>query len=120
MDSNIAHNFREPIVRGLGPYAVTHKRHYAQQCEYSICEQRVDGKHVYGSHEIATFGDSSSDLGPVKKYTLPASERGRVLDHLERMNVTAFSLFGSEKTLMETLAYREIEKNRLMTQLKEG
>lgn len=96
-------------VHGLGPYAVTHKRHYAQQCEYSICVQQVDGKYVYGSHENSEFGDPNSDLGPVKKYILPASERTRALSCLHRMNVTAFSLFGSEESLMETLAYQELE-----------
>src|SRR5437870_3733377 len=29
-------------IIGLGPYAVTHERHYAQQCEYTICKKRVD------------------------------------------------------------------------------
>ncbi|MEK6587044.1 MAG: FRG domain-containing protein [Nitrospirota bacterium] len=105
----IANNTNEPTVRGLGPYAVTHKRHYAQQCEYSICEQKINGKYHYGSHENLTFGDPNSDLGPVKKYILPGTERTKALSQLHRMNVTAFSLFGSEESLMETLAYQEIE-----------
>ncbi len=118
--SGIATDSNEPTVRGVGPYVVTHKRHYAQQCEYSICEQIIDGNYVYGSHETPKFGDPGSDLGPVKKYILPASERAKALTHLHRMNVTAFSLFGSEESLMETLAYQEIETNHLMADLKEG
>lgn len=118
--SGIATDSNEPTVRGLGPYAVTHKRHYAQQCEYSICEQIIDGNYVYGSHENPKFGDPNSGLGPVKKYILPASERAKALSCLHRMNVTAFSLFGSEESLMETLAYQEIETNHAMTDLKEG
>ena len=105
----IANDLSEPTVHGLGPYAVTHKRHYAQQCEYSICAQQIDGKYVYVSHENPRFVAPTSDLGPVKKYILPASERTRALSCLHRMNVTAFSLFGSEESLMETLAYQEIE-----------
>lgn len=81
---------------------MTHKRHYAQQCEYSIYEQQIDGKYVYGSHENPEFRVPDSDLGPVKKYILPASERTRALNCLHRMNVTAFSLFDSEESLMET------------------
>ena len=100
----------EPTVRGLGPYAVTHKRHYAQQCEYSICEQKIDGKYVYGSHQNPRFEDHpNSNLGPLTKYILPVGERTKALNHLHSMNVTAFSLFGSEESLMETLAYQEIE-----------
>ncbi len=97
-----------PTVHGLGPYVETHKRHYAQQCEYTVCVKAVANGREYCSHEEA-FSDPTSELGPLKKYTLPASERRIALKQLHRMNVTAFSLFGSEESLMETLAYQEIE-----------
>ncbi|MDE3042662.1 MAG: FRG domain-containing protein [Nitrospirota bacterium] len=99
-------NSQAPTIHGLGPYIVTHKRHYAQQCEYTICKKRTDDRYVYSSHETAFQGT---------KYTLPVSDREKVLKQLHRMNVTAFSLFGNEETLMETLAYQEIETNRLMS-----
>ncbi len=102
-------NGEEPNIHGLGPYAVTHKRHYAQQCEYSICQKRIEGRYVYASHETAVLSDNYSGQVPMTKYVLPVSERARVLKVLYRMNVTAFSLFGSEESLMETLAYQEIE-----------
>ena len=113
-------NGEAPTIHGLGPYAVTHKRHYTQQCEYSICQKRTHGRYVYSSHETIDFADKSSDLGPVTKYTLPVSDREKVLKQLQRMNVTAFSLFGSEESLMETLAYQEIETNPLMSGSQEG
>jgi hypothetical protein len=113
-------NGEAPTIHGLGPYAVTHKRHYTQQCEYSICQKRTHGRYVYSSHETIDFADKSSDLGPVTKYTLPVSDREKVLKQLQRMNVTAFSLFGSEESLMETLAYQEIETNPLMSGSEEG
>lgn len=113
-------NGEAPTIHGLGPYAVTHKRHYAQQCEYSICQKRTHGRYVYSSHETIDFADKSSDLGPVTKYTLPVRDREKVLKQLQRMNVTAFSLFGSEESLMETLAYQEIETNPLMSGPEEG
>jgi hypothetical protein len=97
-----------PFVHDLGPYVETHRRHYAQQCEYKVCTKNVEGRHVYCSHEAA-FSDGTSDQGLLKKYTLPISERRTVQKKLQRMNVTAFSLFGSEESLMETLAYQEIE-----------
>lgn len=97
-----------PIVHGLGPYVETHKRHYAQQCEYTVCVKEVREEPVYCSHESA-FTDNRSDQGELKKFTLPVSERRKALKQLHRMNVTAFSLFGSEESLMETLAYQEIK-----------
>jgi len=42
-----------PTVHGLGPYVVSHKRHYAQQCEYTICRKRVGSGYVYSSHAAA-------------------------------------------------------------------
>lgn len=99
-----------PLVQGLHPYVETHKRHYAQQCEYTICVKGVEDRRVYCSHEAA-FSDAVSDQGQLKKITLPASERKCVLEQLQRMNITAFSLFGSEESLMEMLAYSEIENS---------
>ncbi len=100
---------RSPFVYGTGAYVETHKRHYAQQCEYTICVKRDKGNFVYHNHEFA-FEDERSDQGELKKVTLPASERTKALKQLQRMNVTAFSLFGNEESLMETLAYQKIEE----------
>lgn len=47
------------------------------------------------------------------KFVLPKSERAKVLEKLNIMNVNAYSLFGNEEGLMETLAYQEIEKKYL-------
>ena len=97
-----------PVVHALGPYAETHKRHYTQQCEYTVCRTQVGNTRVYSNHESA-FSDKTSDERELKKYTLPARERGKALRQLYLMNVTAFSLFGSEESLMEALAYQIME-----------
>jgi len=44
----------------------------------------------------------------VEKYVIPMSEQEEVLRRLQLMNVTAFSLFGTEAALMESLAVREV------------
>jgi len=120
-ESQECFNGAAPTIYGLGPYAVTHKRHYAQQCEYSICQRRVDGsRYEYSSHETAVLAGNTAGGGPMTKYILPVSERTKALQALQRMNITAFSLFGSEESLMETLAYQEIEMNHLMTDIREG
>lgn len=102
----------EPNIRGVGPYVVSHKRHYAQQCEYTICVKTTNGLPVYTNHKSAVVkNDSGQDA--LIKYVLPSSERNKALRQLELMNVTAYSLFGSEESLMETLAFKEIEKRLL-------
>ena len=42
------------------------------------------------------------------KLTLPRAQRPRVLSLLNDFNLNAYSLFGSEDTLIETLAAAEI------------
>jgi hypothetical protein len=43
------------------------------------------------------------------KIVIPPSERTKVLSLLDRFNVNAYSLFGSDESLMETLAVREVD-----------
>lgn len=93
----------------VGPYIVTHKRHYTQQCEYTICKKRVEKELVYCPHEEA-FQRNTQGQYELTKFVLPRSERTKVLEKLNFMNVNAYSLFGNEEGLMETLAYQEIEK----------
>jgi hypothetical protein len=107
-----------PQILGLGSDVVAHKRHYQQQGEYTVCFIEPTGSgFVYGnpnnriftSHEKVTFGDSQDFL---RKYIIPSTERKKVLRKLDLMNINAFSLFGNEESLMDTLAYQEIEKRR--------
>jgi hypothetical protein len=97
-------------IIGLGPYAVTHERHYAQQCEYTICKKPDDGDYFYCNHEEA-LRDRVIPQDSLTKYVIPVTERGRVLRALDSMNIHAYSLFRDETSLMQTLAYREIEKD---------
>ena len=97
----------EPKINVLGPYVRGHRRHFQQQSQYTICtERRVDG-HWYASHE-EPFAKNREDQDALWKFTIPTSERRKALERLERYNINAFSLFGSEESLMETLALREI------------
>jgi len=99
-------------IIGLGPYAVTHERHYAQQCEYTICKKPVDKSYLYWNHEEA-LRDRVVPQDSLTKYIIPVTERRRFLRRLESMNIHAYSLFRDETSLMQTLAYREIEKDDL-------
>jgi hypothetical protein len=102
-----------PRVYRFGPNVRTHRRHFLQQCNYTMCLIRRDEKWQIVSHESprAFAGPQSSDHPnfEVHKFNIPATERQKVLRALDAHNLNAFSLFGSEESLMETLAFREIE-----------
>jgi hypothetical protein len=46
--------------------------------------------------------------GQLFKITIPVEERLTALKQLELMNINAFSLFGSEDSLIRTVARREL------------
>jgi hypothetical protein len=96
---------QEPHIRALGPTIATHRNHYLQQSEYSICAKK-QGEEIY----FANYEDVKEREGQdvLIKYDIPVSEQQKVLKELDSMNITAYSLFGSESSLMETLALQEI------------
>jgi hypothetical protein len=96
---------QDPCIWILGPTIVTDHKHYLQQSQYSICYREMGNEIYYANHE-----DVKEDVEEtiLIKYTIPISEREKVLRKLDSMNITAYSLFGSESSLMETLAMREI------------
>jgi hypothetical protein len=97
----------EPRIFAHGPLVRSHKRHFIQQSEYTICAAEIEGKWTYTPHETAiTKRDNFQDI--FRKFTLPASERLKVLQVLDRYNLNAYSLFGSEESLMQTVALREL------------
>jgi len=97
----------KPEITGLGPYVRSHRRHFQQQSQYTICTEHRDGAHAYARHE-AVFAGNSEDQDELYKFNIPASEREKVLKRLEQYNINAFSLFGSEESLMEALTFREL------------
>jgi len=101
----------EPAVHVRGPYVRSHRRHFLQQSEYTVCTQRVNNRWQYASHDAA-FAAGADDQDLLWKFTLPSSERLRALRHLDRFNLNAFSLFGSEESLMETVALRTFHFSR--------
>ena len=96
----------EGCIRGLGPYVTTHKRHFLQHCEYTICSRLEDSRALYTPHE-SLFCKGADDQDFLRKFILPASERTKILKRLDLQNVHAYSLFESEESLMETIALRE-------------
>jgi len=95
-----------PFIISLGPNVKSHERHFLQQSDYTICVSMEEDTYVYDCHEkIFDKNDEGQDL--LWKFNIPVSERFNVLQKLDEMNLNAFSLFGTEESLMETLAFRE-------------
>jgi hypothetical protein len=97
---------QDPCIWILGPTIATDHKHYLQQSQYSICYREINGEIYYANHEDVK--EDVEEQTVLTKYTIPISERKKVLRKLDSMNITAYSLFGSESSLMETLAMREI------------
>jgi hypothetical protein len=87
----------DPQIVSLGPTVRTHARHFLQRSQYTLCSKEVENRgHLYWPHEAA-FERDERDQDLLWKFTIPTSERTRVLIHLDRFNISSFSLFGSEK-----------------------
>jgi hypothetical protein len=88
----------------------THDRHFRQKSSYTVCVERDDltQRWRFVSHQ-RVFESRETDQDFLYKTTVPSSERTKVLRRLDRYNLNGFSLFGSEESLMDTLAFREID-----------
>jgi hypothetical protein len=100
-----------PALHVRGPYVRTHKRHFMQQCQYTICSAFRPPQWEYMPHE-AVFSQGSETQDILKKFTLPAQLRLEVLERIDAYNLNAYSLFGTEESLMESLARRELLRPR--------
>ena len=97
---------QEPHIHTIGPSIATCRTHYLQQSEYSICVQETDGEMHFANYaDVRNDDEDEQDI--LLKYNIPMSEQKKVLRKLDLMNITAYSLFGSEPSLMDTLAVRE-------------
>lgn len=94
-------------ITGLGPKVRSHRRHFHQQSQYTICTIQRDGKYHYAPHEDV-FTKNSDDQDELWKFNIPSHEKHKVLAKLNQYNINALSLFGSEESLLETLALREL------------
>jgi hypothetical protein len=101
-----ASSLDEPHINGRGPYVRSHRRHFLQQCEYTICTVRRETTWHFAGHESAVAVDDD-DQDIMWKFNIPVTARQEVLLRLDEFNVNAYSLFGSDEALMEAVAFRE-------------
>ena len=98
---------QSPHIRSMGSYIRSHRRHFLQQCAYTICIVKKGKEWQYACHEDV-FEKGADDQDLLWKFNIPASERTTVLRTLDLYNLNAYSLFGTEESLMDTVAQREI------------
>lgn len=106
-DSMHGYSSGQPNVSVLGPYVKSHPRHFNQQCRYSICVDVVDDQYVFAPHEAAIAQDGAGVEGKLIKLLLPSSDRAAAFQTLELMNINPYSVYGTEETLVRTIARRE-------------
>lgn len=101
----------DPIITSLPENVPSHRRHYVQQSQYTICAKKDNDEVIYTSHESA-FAKTDEGEQPLYKFTLPISERKRVLKTLDYMNINSLALFDTEDSLIETVSLREFYLNK--------
>jgi len=96
----------ERRVHLVGPYGRSHVRHFYQQSWYTMCLTKGGSDYLIQQHDDKRMTEAA-EQGNFLTFTVPASERLVALKELHLMNINAFSLFGSEGSLIRTLATRE-------------
>lgn len=96
-----------PTISSLGLDISTHKRHYLQQSQYTFYTEIKDKITYYCNYE-SVFIENRQDQDLLTKYIMPASEYLTVLKSLDLMNINTYSLFDTEESLMNTLAFRKL------------
>jgi hypothetical protein len=104
-------------IFGLGPYVRSHRRHFQQQSQYTVCVTNRGADSAFARHDDA-FGANKEDQDELWKITIPASERPKVLERLQLQNVNAFHF--SVRELDETSPSINIPCHRLLTRLFTG
>jgi hypothetical protein len=101
-----------PELHRIGRFVRTHQRHSLQQCDYSFRAtfHTESAQWDFTPHEEGFTGGSGNFTSELLvKFNLTSTERVTVLKFLDAFNLNAYSLFGSEESLMETIAFREFE-----------
>ncbi len=97
----------EPTIIICGHHVRGHRRHFLQQSDYSICVG-CDKVPRFVPHE-KVFDRNTAHQDVLTKINIPLTERLKVLRLLGDHNLNAYSLFTSEESLIETMAFRALD-----------
>lgn len=98
------------LVTSMGPYITTHNRHFAQKASYTIATQwDNDAKvhHFCSHHAVTPPLDGIQNV--FIKITIPRRDRILALRQLEDYNISRYTLYQSEDSLVWSLGLRAIE-----------
>lgn len=92
-------------IRHLGHWASIHERHFRQQSVYTIAVREKNSILNYCRHEDAISERPYEwiKFDEIVKYEIPSSARPEAISDLHRMNITEYSLFGSQDSLVRTV-----------------
>ena len=105
----------DPCISCLDLPVRSHKRHFLQQCEYTICAQEGKNGLEYGQHE-KVFQKNEQKQDILLKLILSYDLQKSFLDRLKTMNISDYVLFNSEESLMHTLAVKYFLKLKFQDQ----
>ena len=95
-------------VYRYGPYVKIHRRPFSTAKRVQAVPLHTNRTGV--SNNMTRFSTADSiNKETCWRFAIPAGERRKVLKLLDEHNLNAFSLFGSEESMMETLAAREFD-----------
>jgi len=77
-----------PVVLRYGPYVKTHRRHFLQQSEYTLCLV-FDDEWRFEQYDTV-FDQGRHQQARCRKITIPAAERVKVLKELDEYNVNVY------------------------------
>jgi hypothetical protein len=109
-DSRFRRIYGSPQVDLLGNNIRSHRRHMLQQSRYTICTKcslQGSGFQIFSHDDALEREGQLGTAGEAVRILIPACERNAALKALDLMNINAYSLYGSEDSLMKTVARRE-------------
>lgn len=95
------------VITLVGPRVATHSRHFTQKAVYTWCvTPKTDSMDcdIRNHHDVLAHGRKDQDV--LIRITLPAAEKKAALTDLEAHNINEYSMFGTEESLIRTLATR--------------
>ena len=98
-------------IHVFDPYVTVHPRHFLQQSQYSLCLGLDDTYNPIIANHNAVFDRTDPKQDRLWKFNLPYTDRDQALKYLNKMNINSYSLFGSDDSLVQSIATNEIIKN---------
>lgn len=92
-----------------GPLLTIHGGHFMRQCRYTLAVKKINSEWFYCPHEEALARQADRYPGSTLRITMPGYLKFDVLKRLHKMDINAYTLFGTEDGLMEKLAFTEIQ-----------